>query len=222
MGRNETLTAADGHRFSAYRAEPEGTPKGAIVVVQEIFGVNRHIRSLADGFAGDGYVAIAPALFDRALRGVELGYGDADRDRGRAIRAKVETADALKDVAACLAAVEGAGKVGLVGYCWGGTIAWAAAAGTPGLAACVSYYGGGVPGMVDLKPRCPVLFHFGETDASIPLDGVEAVRRAHPKIPIHVYPAGHGFACDERASWHAESARLARERTMAFFARHLA
>lgn len=217
------LTAADGHRLGAYLAAPAGAPRGAIVVVQEIFGVNSHIRAVADGYAADGYLALAPALFDRVERGVEIGYTDADIQRGIALRAKVPADGALADIAASIghAARAGGGKVGIVGYCWGGLLSWLAACKLDGLACAVCYYGGGMPDQKALVPRCPVLAHFGEKDHAIPLAGAEAFRAARPEVEVHLYPAGHGFNCDQRGSYDAASAKLARERSLAFFGRHL-
>lgn len=222
MGEMVTLTAEDGHRLAAYRATPAGTARGGLVVVQEIFGVNSHIKRVTDGFAADGYVALAPALFDRVERGYETGYAPADIERGRAVRGKLAVEDAVKDVRAAVRELAGAQpKVGVVGYCFGGTMAWLAATRVDGIVAAVGYYGGGVADAAHEKPRCPVLLHWGETDASIPSEHWERVRSQHPNVPMHVYPAGHGFNCDERGSYHAESARLARERTLAFLREHV-
>ena len=212
----ETLQAADGHRLAAYRAAPAGKPRGALVVVQEIFGVNSHIRAVADGYAADGWLAIAPAMFDRVERGIELGYTPADIERGRELKGGCSNDHALLDIAAAVDTVRSAGKVAVIGYCWGGTLAWLAACRQPGLSAAVSYYGGGIGELIDLTPRCPVLAHFGERDASIPLTVPEALRKAHPEVEIHIYPAGHGFNCDQRGSFDAPSAKLARERSLAF------
>ena len=212
----ETLQAADGHRLAAYRAAPSGRARGALVVLQEIFGVNSHIRSIADGYATDGWLAVAPAMFDRVERGVEIGYTPADIERGRELKGGCSNDHALLDIAAAVDSVRSAGNVTVIGYCWGGTLAWLAACRQPGLAAAVSYYGGGIGELVDLSPRCPVLAHFGDRDASIPLGVVDALRTAHPEVEIHVYPAGHGFNCDQRGSYDAASAALARERSLAF------
>ena len=220
MGSTITTTAADGHTLDAYRADPEGKPKGAIVVIQEIFGVNAHMRAVTDGFAAAGYLAIAPAMFDRAERGVEVGYDEADMARGRGVRAKIAWDDAVKDMEAAAAAVGDAGKVAVVGYCWGGSLAWLAAT-RMRVDGAVCYYGGQIPDFKDETPRCPTMLHFGEVDAGIPLDKVEAVRQAHPNLPLHLYPAGHGFNCDHRGSYDADSAKLALERTLAFFAQHV-
>ena len=223
MAETLNLTAEDGHKFAAYRANPAGAPRGGLVVVQEIFGVNQHIRKVADGFAADGYVAIAPALFDRVERGYETGYSAQDIERGRATRGKLSTDQAMMDVKATVKELQKAGlKVGVVGYCFGGTIAWLAATRIDGVSAAVGYYGGGVADAADEKPKCPVMLHFGETDASIPKEAYEKVMKAHPDVPAYVYPgAGHGFVCDERGSYHAESAKLARQRTIDFFRKHI-
>ena len=220
MGEAITLTAEDGFVLDAYRAEPPGQVRGGLVVIQEIFGVNGHIRGVADAFAADGYAVIAPALFDRAEKGVELGYAAADMDAGREIRARVGWDGPVRDIAAALAALGDAGKVGVLGYCWGGSLAWLTATRlNPACAIC--YYGGQIAENRAEQPNAPALMHFGETDASIPLGDVEAIRAAHPAIPIHVYPAGHGFNCEQRADYHRDSAALARTRTLEFLAQHV-
>jgi carboxymethylenebutenolidase len=222
MGEMLTLQAADGHRFAAYRATPAGTPRGALVVVQEIFGVNSHIKKVTDGFAVDGYLAIAPALFDRVERDYATGYAQADIERGRMVRGKLQIEDALKDVQAAIReAAKGGRRVGVVGYCFGGTVAWLSATRLDGVAAAVGYYGGGIADAAGEQPKCPTLLHFGETDASIPKEHYEKVQALHPTLPVHIYPAGHGFNCDERGSYHEPSARQARERTLAFLRQHL-
>lgn len=222
MGEMLTLTAEDVHRFAAYRATPAGAPRGTLVIVQEIFGVNSHIKKVCDGFAADGYVALAPALFDRVERDFETGYAPADIERGRAVRGKVSLDDMVIDVRAAVRELaKTGGKVGVVGYCMGGTVAWLAATRIDGVAAAVGYYGGGIADAAGEPPRCPVMLHFGETDQSIPKEHYEKVRALHPRIPVHVYPAGHGFSCDERGSYHEASARLARERTLEFLRQHI-
>lgn len=207
------LTASDGHRFRGYEARPAGAEKGRILVIQEIFGVNHHIRSVCEDFAAEGYRALAPALFDRAERGVELAYDDAGIQRGREIMGKVTVDDALKDVAAALAHLGGDGSAAIVGYCWGGTVAWAAAQ-RLGVRAAIGYYGGGIANRLDEPLRAPTLLHFGEKDHAIPLTVADSVRERHPSVMVHLYPAGHGFNCDERASYDAESAALAKQRTL--------
>jgi carboxymethylenebutenolidase len=222
MGQMLTLSAEDGHQLAAYRATPAAAPRGGLVVVQEIFGVNAHIKKVTDGWAADGFVALAPALFDRVERGVDMGYGPSDIQQGRELRGKISTDDSVRDVRAAVRELARAGlRVGVVGYCWGGTMAWLAATRIDGLAAAVGYYGGGIADTAGEAPRCPVMLHFGETDASIPKEHYEKVQRLHPALPVHVYPAGHGFSCDARASYHEPSARLARERTLAFFRQNI-
>jgi carboxymethylenebutenolidase len=216
-----TLKAADGHSLDAYRVEPAATPRGAIVVIQEIFGVNSHIRSVADGFAAEGWLAIAPAMFDRVSKGIELGYTPADIERGRDIRSEVTNEQALLDIGAAVEAVKSAGKAAVIGYCWGGTLAWLAAGAQPGLAAAVSYYGGGVAELLSLKPRCPVTAHFGDKDQSIPVKVADDLKKAHPEVEVFVYSAGHGFNCDQRGSFDPQAAALARERTIAFLKKYV-
>jgi len=217
------LTASDGQTLSAYVAEPKTAPRGAIVVVQEIFGVNSHIRSVVDGFAADGYLAIAPALFDRMEKNVELGYDGADMTKAYELMNQVKADKALLDIDAAIKHVAKAGKVGIVGYCMGGRLAWQAACGLDGLSAAVTYYGGGMPSLKDLKPRVPVLSHFGEKDSHIPLVTVEEFRGAQPSVKVEIYPgADHGFNCDQRGSHSQEAAKLARQRTVDFFNANLA
>ena len=221
MGQTITLTAADGHELQAYRAAAEGAPRGGLVVIQEIFGVNGHIRDVCDGFAADGFTAVAPALFDRIERGIELDYDDDGKVRGREVRAELGWEGPMADVEAAAGALEPSGKVGVVGYCWGGSLAWLAACRLD-VACAVGYYGGQIIGFNDETPRCPVILHFGDADASIPMDDVDAIRAAHAGVPVHVYAdAAHGFNCDRRDSYHAECAKTARARTLAFFAEHV-
>lgn len=221
MGIPIQLTAADGHTMDAYKAEPDGTPRGGIVVVQEIFGVNIHIREVCDGFAADGYTALAPAMFDRVEKGVDIMYDQESIARGRALKDACDWDNAVLDMNAAAAALAPL-KTGLVGYCWGGSLAWLAATRGTGISCSVAYYGGQVALFKDESPKVPVLLHFGDQDASIPMDAVEEVRAAQPDLPLHVYEgAGHGFNCDHRGSYDEDAAKLARERTMAFFAEHL-
>jgi len=215
------LTAADGHRFSAYRAAPDGQPRGAAVIAPEIFGVNSHIRSVVDGYAADGYLAIAPALFDRVQRGYDTGYSPDEIQAGVAIMQKISIDDALADTAACVAEAAKAGKVGLIGYCWGGTVAWVGAARLGGLACSVPYYGGGIPDFADEQPTCPVMFHFAEQDQRPTAEQAREIAAKHPSAIAHFYDAGHGFNCDQRGSFDAASAKLARERTLAFLKEHV-
>ncbi len=220
------LTSSDGFVFPAYVARPAGKAKGAVVVLQEIFGVNSHIRSVADGYAEKGYLAVAPATFHRVQQGVDLGYTAQDMQAGSALKAQVEALPApgvMLDIEAAIKYAAQAGKVGMTGYCWGGLLAWRSACLLNGLAAVAPYYGGGMTVGAELarKPLCPVLCHFGEKDHYITLDTVEAFKKAQPQVEVHTYAADHGFNCDQRGSYDALSATLARERTLAFFARHV-
>ena len=221
MGTMLKLTAGDGFGLSAYRADPSASARGAVVVAQEIFGVNSHIRSICDGFAADGYVAIAPALFDRCRRGVDLGYTPEDIAKGRELKGRTQIDATLLDVAAARNAVSAVGKVGVVGYCWGGYVAWMTASRLAGFACAVPYYGGGMLEAAGEKPRCPVMAHFGERDANIPVDGVRKLAAAHPEAQVFIYAADHGFNCDQRGSYDAAAARLARERTLDFFRKNI-
>ena len=226
MGQFIDLKAADGFTFPAYVAQPAAKPRGGVVVLQEIFGVNAHIRAVADSYAAAGYLAVAPATFHRVKPGVELGYQPDDMSAGMALKATVEALPApgvLQDIQATIHHAAGAGKVGVVGYCWGGLLTWRTACLLKGVSAAVPYYGGGVTTEAEIArtPKCPVLAHFGEKDHWIPLDGVDAFRKAHPEVEVHVYAANHGFNCDHRGAWDATAAALARERTLAFFAKHV-
>jgi carboxymethylenebutenolidase len=213
------LTAADGHKFDAYEA---GDGDKAIVVVQEIFGVNSHIRSVTDRAAEAGYRAISPAFFDRIEPGVELGYEDDDMGAGIGFAGKLEWDNTMADLAAAIAHVrsEGSTSVGITGFCWGGTVTWLAAA-KADVQAAVGYYGGGIIGMIDEQPQVPTMLHFGELDAHMPIDGVKEVAAAHPDVAVHTYNADHGFHCDQRGSYDETSAKLAWGRTLEFFAEHL-
>ena len=226
MGTFIELKAADGFVFPAYVAQPAGTPKGGVVVLQEIFGVNSHIRAVADGYAAQGYLAVAPATFHRVKPGVELGYQPDDMTAGFGLKTAVEALPApgvLQDIQAAIDHAAQAGKVGIVGYCWGGLLTWRAACSLKGLSAAAPYYGGGVttPEEAARKPLVPVLAHFGDQDHWIPLDTVEAFKAAQPGVTVHVYQANHGFNCDQRGSYNEAATKLARERTLAFFAQHV-
>ena len=222
MGKMIELTASDGHKLEAYRADPAGKPRGAIVVIQEIFGVNSHIKSVADGYAADGYLAIAPAMYDRVKKSYDTGYSQDEIQAGLKIMQGLDWNNTMKDVTAAIEAAKSAGKVGIVGYCWGGTVAWVAAARLPGLAASVPYYGGGMPGFIGEKPKVPVMCNFGEQDQSPTLEQAKAIAKAHPEMTAHYYPgAGHGFNCDQRGSYNAAASKQARERTLAFFRKNV-
>jgi carboxymethylenebutenolidase len=217
MGKMIRLTAADGHQLDAYVAEPAGEVKGGVVVVQEIFGVTDHVKRVADQYAAQGYRAIAPAMFDRIERNLTVPYTDVQR--GLEHMRKLKWPDTLADVEAAAAKVRGSGSAAVVGFCWGGTVAHVAASDLD-IDAAVSYYGGGVAKMLDKRPRCPILYHFGDQDHSIPLPDVEKIKAAYPASTLHVYAgASHGFSCDERASFSAPDAKLAFERSIAFLDR---
>ena len=222
-----TLTAADGFDSSAYVSEPSGRPKGAVVVLQEIFGVNSHIRAVADGYAGTGYLAIAPATFDRIERDVQLGYTSDDIARGSRLKAAVEALPApgvLQDIQSAVEYVARAGKVGIVGYCWGGLLVWRSAEKVTGLSAAVAYYGGGmtVGSEPSRTPAVPTMAHFGDQDAHISVESVKAFEKAHPEVEVHLYAANHGFNCDQRGSYNAGAAATALERSLYHFGKHLA
>lgn len=216
------LTAADGHRLSAFRVDPSGPVRGGLVVVQEIFGINRHIRAVASRFAALGYATIAPALFDRVEAGVELGYDEAGFAKGRALVGALPPEGILADLEAARLAVAPAGEVGLVGYCFGGAVVWVAAAKAEGFAGAVSYYGSRIQQFEDLTPRIPVLMHVGSRDASFPLPRVEEIVARHrTRVECHAYDAGHGFNCDHRVDFEPDAAALALTRTLDFLARSL-
>jgi len=221
MGEFTTIMARDGHEFQAYLAAPPARPRGAVLVIQEIFGVNGYIRSVADSFATEGYTAIAPSLFDRIRRGIQLAYSQPEMQEGSGYVQQLKQDQTLKDLAAAIAVVKHSGRVGTVGYCWGGTMAYVAASELP--VACAVVYYGRVVNYLDKKPKCPVMYHFGTQDKSIPLTDVEKVKAAHPEGIFHVYEgAGHGFSCDQRPSYNPEAAALARRRTLEFLARYVA
>jgi carboxymethylenebutenolidase len=218
MGLNIDLSAGDGHRLAAYMSNPAGTPRGGIVVIQEIFGVTRHIRAVADQYAAAGFTAIAPALFDRVERNVDVPY--TDMALGFRYMQQLKNEQVMLDVQAAIDRLTVAGKVGVVGYCWGGTMAYLAAARLK-VAAAVAYYGGGIDKYTAEKPRCPIMFHFGEKDAHISLSAVEKIKADVPDGIFHMYPADHGFNCTDRASFEPASAKLALDRSLEFFHRHV-
>lgn len=221
MGELTTIMARDGHEFQAWLVAAPARPRGALVVIQEIFGINGHIRSVTDGFAAAGFTAIAPSLFDRVRRGIELGYSDRERQEGAGYYKQIPAEVALKDIAAAAAVVRHSGRTGAVGYCWGGRLAYLAACELP-LACAVVYYGK-VADQLERTPRCPMLYHYGSADTSIPLSDVERLRAAQPAATVHVYEgAGHGFNCEQRATYDAAAAALARTRTLEFFNRYVA
>ena len=222
MASDISIKSSDGFELGCYSAVPEGDAKAAVVVIQEIFGVNSHIRDVADRYAQNGYRAYAPMLFDRISVGIELGYEEADMGRGIDLAFnQLDLSLVLQDVQATITHAASEGKVGLVGFCFGGLVSWLSAAQLSGLSAVVGYYGGGIAGQLDKKPQCPTMLHFGELDAHIPMSDVESIQSANPQLPVHVYAADHGFNCDQRGSYNAEAAGLAQSRTLEFFAHHL-
>lgn len=219
MGEQIRLKAADGFELGAWLARPEGLGKGAIVVVQEIFGVNAHIRELCDRFAAAGFAACAPALFDRTDPGFECGYTPEDIARARQVMNKGDISTYLLDVAAARDALTGYSPVSITGFCLGGSVAFAAAARLDGFLCSIPFYGGRIAAMKDEAPRCPMMMYFGTQDQSIPMSDVEAIRAARPESTIHVVEAGHGFMCDHRASYAPEVAAKAWNETIAMLDR---
>ena len=223
MGTTFTLTASDSHSLGAYRAGPDGSAKGGVVVLQEIFGVNAHIRDVCDRFAEDGYAAIAPALYDRSShKNAELTYTKEDVSLGRKLRGEFSWDDTILDVKAAVTVLGDEGlKVGTVGYCWGGSISYLSATRVD-LHAAVVYYGGQIMPYVNETARCPLVMHFGAKDTSIPSSDIEVIQKAHPDTEVHVYDAGHGFNCDRRGAFDEAASKLAKERTLDFFGKLLA
>jgi carboxymethylenebutenolidase len=215
------LTAKDGHTLSAWKAGPDDARQG-LVIVQEIFGVNRHMRHVCETYAQHGFAVISPALFDRAERDAELGYAAEDVQRGIALRGKITDTQVMLDIEAAAAALPAGIPLGIIGYCWGGTIAWWGATRSSSFRAAIGYYGGGIAATKAEQPHCPVQLHFGEADKGIPQTDVEAIRTAQPAVEVFTYPdAGHGFACEERPVYSPTNAMLAEQRSLGFFARHL-
>jgi carboxymethylenebutenolidase len=221
VSQTETLMARDGHKFSTYLAKPAGKARGAVVIVQEIFGLSPWIVRTADSYAADGYLCVAPALFDRVRRNLVLGYSPPEMEQAMGYRKQIDTAKAVLDIGAAAAMARHAGKVAVIGYCWGGMLTWAAASELP-LGAAVCYYGAGIPKLLPKVPSCPTMLHSGEHDKSIPLSDVELIRAAYPQGSYHLYDAGHAFANEDRPDhYNAEAAALARSRTNAFLAQHI-
>ena len=222
MGDQISIKMQDGFELSAYRSMPSAQSKGVVVVIQEIFGVNAHIREVADGYAAQGYSAIAPALFDRIERDIELGYAEADMGKGIELAFQgLEMAQTMQDLQSVVDYGAAQGAVGVVGFCFGGLLTYLSACQLKGVSAASSYYGGGIAGVLDNQPKCPLIMHFGELDAHIPMTDVDKIKEANPRIPVHVYDADHGFNCDHRASYSEQAAELALQRTLAHFDQHL-
>ena len=222
MGDQISIKMQDGFELNAYRSMPSAQSKGVVVVIQEIFGVNAHIREVADGYAAQGYSAIAPALFDRIERDIELGYAEADMGKGIELAFQgLEMAQTMQDLQSVVDYGAAQGSVGVVGFCFGGLLTYLSACQLKGVVAASSYYGGGIAGVLDHQPKCPLIMHFGELDAHIPMTDVDKIKEANPRIPVHVYDADHGFNCDHRASYSEQAAELALQRTLAHFDQHL-
>ena len=221
MKENIVLTAADGHVLPAYRTTPAAAPRGHLVVLQEFFGLNDHIRSVADRFAALGYDVLVPGLSDRAEPGAEFGYDAAGIAAGHALRARIPIEDSLLDVQAAIDAIKPFGRVGVVGYCWGGSLAFFSATRLRDLTCAVGYYGSQIVARAHEVPKVPTMLHFGDIDASIPLSDVEKIRQARPDVSIHVYPGRHGFNCDARSNYEPASAQIALGRTLEFLCRHV-
>jgi carboxymethylenebutenolidase len=222
LGKQFKLTTTDRHTLGAYRADPHGTPKGGLVVVQEIFGVNQHIRAICDRLAALGYVAVAPAVFDRFVRDFECGYTPDEIANARSYLGNLNWDHIVADMAAAEDNLKNVGPKGVIGFCLGGTAAFLAACRIPGLKAAVAYYGGMIGKFADEKPKCPLQMHFGEKDEGIPQTVVEEIKKKQPQAEVYVYPnAAHGFYCDERASYNKDAAALAWSRTQEFLAKHM-
>jgi carboxymethylenebutenolidase len=223
VGERIKLVTSDGFTLNAYQAAPSGKAKGGVVLLQEVWGLNHWIRSEVDRYAAEGYLCIAPATMDRLEYGFESeNYGHDHFAKVGELMKQFDPAKTLLEVEAAVRAASKAGKVGVTGYCFGGSLSWRAAHAGLGLSAASGYYGGGVQNYIDLAPKIPTEMHYGEQDTGIPLDQVEALRQRYPEVGIYLYPGPHGFCNSDKASFHPESARLANARTLAFFAKHLA
>jgi len=221
VSQYETLMARDGHEFTTYIAKPAGKARGAVVIVQEIFGLAPWVVRTADSYAADGYLTVAPALFDRVRRNLVLGYSPPEMEQAMGYRKQIDNAKAVLDIGAAAAMAHHTGRVAVIGFCWGGMLTWAAASELP-LGAAVCYYGARIPALLPKVPACPTMLHFGEHDKSIPPGDIEQLRSAYPQGVYHLYDAGHAFANDDRPDhYDAEASALARSRTRAFLAQHI-
>ena len=214
------ITAKDNHRFTAYISQPSGKPKAGIVIIQEIFGVNTHIKEVTDLYASKGYLCIAPSLFDRIEKNVNLNYDENGVSKGRNLKELCDK-DALKDVEASISVVSSAGKVAVIGYCWGGSLSWRIGCEASNLSASICYYGGDIPKLKDLEPKCKVLTHFGELDKGIPINDVKIFEKTQPEVLTYTYPADHGFNCDHRSQYNKTCANIALKRTLKFLEQNL-
>ena len=214
------ITAKDNHRFSAYISQPSGKPKAGIVIIQEIFGVNIHIKEVTDLYASKGYLCIAPSLFDRIEKNISLNYDESGVTKGRNLKELCDK-NALKDIEASISVVSSAGKVAVIGYCWGGSLSWRIGCEASNLSASICYYGGDIPKLKDLEPKCKVLTHFGELDKGIPINDVKIFEETQPDVLTYTYPADHGFNCDHRSQYNKTCANIALERTLKFLEQNL-
>tara|TARA_B110001452_G_scaffold252779_1_gene242914 strand:- start:36 stop:701 length:666 start_codon:yes stop_codon:yes gene_type:complete len=214
------LTASDNHKFSAYLAQPPEKPKAGLVILQEIFGVNTHIQEVTDLFSKKGYLAIAPSLFDRAEKNIRLSYDEKGVSKGRKLKDLCDD-KALLDIEASVSLVSSAGKVGVIGYCWGGSLAWRVSCQSNQLSGSVSYYGGDIPNLKHYNPKCSFLSHFGELDQGIPIEDVNVFKKFKPEVEIFTYPADHGFNCNHRKQYNDTSAKVALDRTLKFLEKNL-
>lgn len=218
MGRMVPMTMEDGVKTAVYQVEPDGQRRGALVLIQEIFGVTDHIKDLCDGFAREGYEVWAPALFDREAPGLTAGYGEDEVKRAVHIAREQHPFDqSVHDTQRCIDHLQDRGPVFITGYCYGGSVTWAAACRCEGLTAASAFYGSLIPKLADERPRCPIILHFGKRDQGIPLEGVGEVQAKHPDVPVYLYDAGHGFCSDRASHYHGPSAELARKRTLELF-----
>ena len=214
------VTASDNHQFSAYISQPLEKPKAGIVIIQEIFGVNAHIKEVTDLYASKGYLCIAPSLFDRIEKNVTLNYDEIGISKGRNLKELCDK-KALKDIEASISVVSSAGKVGVIGYCWGGSLSWRIGCEVSSLSASVCYYGGDIPKLRNLKPNCNILTHFGELDKSIPLNEVKIFEKTRPEVLTYTYPADHGFNCNQRSQFNKTCADIALDRTLKFLEKNI-
>jgi len=214
------ITAKDNHQFSAYISQPSGKPKAGIVIIQEIFGVNAHIREVTDFYASKGYLCIAPSLFDRIEKNVTLNYDEKGVSKGRNLKELCDK-DALKDIEASISVVSSAGKVGVIGYCWGGSLSWRIGCDNSNISAAVCYYGGDIPKLRDLKPKCNIITHFGELDKGIPINEVKSFEEIRPEVLTYTYPADHGFNCNHRSQFNKTCADIAIDRTLKFLEKNI-
>jgi carboxymethylenebutenolidase len=211
----------DGAEMGVYHVEPKGARRGGLVLIQEIFGVTDHIKECCDSFADEGYEVLGPSLYDREAPGFAVSYSPEDIQKAIKIaRGEHPFEQSIADACTCIDAMKSKGPVFITGYCYGGSVTWAAACKCDGLAAASGYYGGNIPQMAEWQPKCPTILHFGKHDHGIPMEQVERVQKLHPDVPVYVYDAGHGFNSDRRTDYNPDAASLARQRTLELFREH--